>query len=115
MVNIHLRRMGKKKEPYYRIVVADSRKARDGRFIEILGSYDPTGKKETSIDFEKYKEWVGKGAQPTNRVKKIMKFYEEGTLKGKVIEKEIPAEESAEKDTEEKPDTENGKDNEETA
>lgn len=110
MVNIHLRRMGKKKEPYYRIVVADNRAPRDGRFIEILGSYDPTGKKETSVDYEKYGEWLKKGAQPTNRVKKIMKFYKEGTLKGKMVEKAI-------KETEPEENTEETveKNNEETA
>ena len=68
-VKIRLKRMGAKKAPFYRIVVADSRYPRDGRFIEELGYYDPT--KEPSvlkIDDEKAKSWIGKGAQPTDTV-----------------------------------------------
>ena len=66
--------MGAKKAPFYRIVVADSRYPRDGRFIEELGYYDPT--KEPSvlkIDDEKAKSWIGKGAQPTDTVKALLK------------------------------------------
>jgi len=73
-VKIRLRRMGAKKAPFYRVVVADSRYPRDGRFIEELGYYDPT--KEPSvvkIDSEKVKEWIGKGAQPTDTVKTLLK------------------------------------------
>ncbi|MEG1996379.1 MAG: 30S ribosomal protein S16 [Oscillospiraceae bacterium] len=73
-VKIRLRRMGAKKAPFYRIVVADSRFPRDGRFIEEIGSYDPT--KEPSvvkIDAEKAKKWIASGAQPTDTVKKILK------------------------------------------
>ena len=73
-VKIRLRRMGAKKAPFYRIVVADSRFARDGRFIEEIGYYDPT--KEPSVikvDAEKAKKWIESGAQPTDTVKNILK------------------------------------------
>ena len=74
MVNIRVRRMGAKKAPFYRVVVADSRFARDGRFIEEIGYYDPT--KEPSvvkIDAEKAKQWLDNGAQPTDTVREILK------------------------------------------
>lgn len=73
-VKIRLRRMGAKKAPFYRIVVADSRYPRDGRFIEELGYYDPT--KEPSVlkvDDEKAKSWIANGAQPTDTVKSLLK------------------------------------------
>lgn len=73
-VKIRLRRMGAKKAPFYRIVVADSRYPRDGRFIEELGYYDPT--KEPSVlkvDDEKTKSWIANGAQPTDTVKALLK------------------------------------------
>ena len=74
-VKIRLRRMGAKKAPFYRIVVADSRYPRDGRFIEEVGYYDPT--KEPSvikIDEEKAKTWLAHGAQPTDTVKALLKI-----------------------------------------
>ena len=74
MVKIRLKRMGQKKAPFYRIVVADSRYPRDGRFIEELGYYDPT--KEPSVlkvDDEKAKSWIANGAQPTDTVKALLK------------------------------------------
>ena len=74
MVKIRLRRMGSKKNPFYRIVVADSRYPRNGRFIEEIGYYDPT--KEPSvvkIDAEKAKQWLDNGAQPTDTVREILK------------------------------------------
>ena len=74
MVKIRLRRMGAKKAPFYRVVVADSRFARDGRFIEEICYYDPT--KEPSvvkIDAEKAKQWLSNGAQPTDTVREILK------------------------------------------
>ena len=74
MVKIRLRRMGAKKAPFYRVVVADSRFARDGRFIEEIGYYDPT--KEPSVvksDAEKAKQWLDNGAQPTDTVREILK------------------------------------------
>ena len=74
-VKIRLRRMGAKKAPFYRIVVADSRYPRDGSFIEEVGYYDPT--KEPSvikIDEEKAKTWLANGAQPTDTVKALLKI-----------------------------------------
>ncbi len=79
-VKIRLRRMGAKKAPFYRIVVADSRYPRDGRFIEEVGYYDPT--KEPSVikvDAEKVEKWIANGAQPTDTVKSLLKI--EGVLK----------------------------------
>ena len=79
-VKIRLRRMGATKNPFYRIVVADSRYPRDGRFIAELGYYDPT--KEPSgvkIDGDKAKEWMANGAQPTETVKKL--FEKNGITK----------------------------------
>ena len=78
-VKIRLRRMGAKKAPFYRIVVADSRYPRDGRFIEEIGYYVPT--KEPSVvkvDADKAKTWISNGAQPTDTVKVILK--KEGIL-----------------------------------
>lgn len=73
-VKIRLRRMGAKKAPFYRIVVADSRYPRDGRFIEEIGFYDPTKSPSVvKIDADKAKEWIKNGAQPTDTVKKILK------------------------------------------
>ena len=74
MVKIRLRRMGAKKAPFYRIVVADSRYPRDGRFIEELGYYDPMTEPATvKVDGEKVKEWMSNGAQPTDTVKSLLK------------------------------------------
>ena len=73
-VKIRLRRMGQKKAPFYRIVVADSRSPRDGRFIEELGYYDPTKEpSEIRVDEEAAKKWLANGAQPTQTVEKILK------------------------------------------
>ncbi len=74
MVKIRLRRMGAKKAPFYRLVVADSRYPRDGRFIEEVGTYDPTvNPSAISLKKERITEWLGKGAVPTDTVKKILK------------------------------------------
>lgn len=76
-VKIRLKRIGAKKAPFYRIVVADSRYPRDGRFIEEIGYYDPT--KEPSVikvDTEKAKKWIANGAQPTDTVKKLLSIAE---------------------------------------
>ncbi len=73
-VKIRLRRMGAKKAPFYRVVVADSRSPRDGRFIEELGIYDPT--KEPTVfrvEADKVKQWIANGAQPTDTVKVLLK------------------------------------------
>ena len=73
-VKIRLRRMGAKKAPFYRIVVADSRYPRDGRFIEVIGTYNPmTEPAEIKIDAEKAKKWISNGAQPTETVKSLLK------------------------------------------
>ena len=73
-VSIRLRRMGTTRRPAYRVVVADSRSPRDGRFIEILGHYDPlTSPPTVKIDREKVQSWISKGAQPSNTVKKLIK------------------------------------------
>ena len=77
-VKIRLRRMGAKKAPFYRIVVADSRFPRDGRFIEEIGYYDPTKEPSVvSIDKEKADKWLANGAQPTDTVKKLLKVAAE--------------------------------------
>ncbi len=73
-VKIRLRRMGSKKAPFYRIVVADSRFPRDGRFIEELGYYDPTKNPSIiEVDAEKAKKWISNGAQPTDTVRSLLK------------------------------------------
>lgn len=73
-VKIRLRRMGAKKAPFYRVVVADSRFPRDGRFIEEIGYYDPTKEPAViNIDKDKANEWIKKGAQPTDTVKRLLK------------------------------------------
>ncbi len=72
-VKIRLRRMGAKKHPFYRIVVADSRSPRNGRFIESLGYYNPcTEPPSVKVDEEKVKDWVGKGAQATDTTRSIL-------------------------------------------
>jgi small subunit ribosomal protein S16 len=76
-VKLRLMRMGKKKQPTYRVVAADSRSPRDGRFIEIIGIYDP--RQEPSlvrIDMDKARKWVSNGAQPTETVAKLLKIAE---------------------------------------
>ena len=78
-VKISLRRMGAKKAPFYRIVVADSRYPRDGRFIEEIGTYNPVvSPVEVKVDAEKAKQWIANGAQPTDTVKALLK--KEGVL-----------------------------------
>ena len=74
MVKIRLRRMGAKKLPFYRIVVADSRFPRDGRFIEEIGTYDPTTSPSTvKVDAERAQAWIKTGAQPTDTVRALLK------------------------------------------
>ena len=73
-VKIRLRRMGAKKAPYYRIVVADSRSPRDGRCIEEIGTYNPLTEPSTiTVDTEKAQQWIKNGAQPTDTVKALLK------------------------------------------
>jgi len=72
-VKIRLNRLGAKKNPFYRIVVADSRAPRDGRFIEILGNYDPSQNPAVvNVDEDKVLDWMSKGAQPTDTVKNLL-------------------------------------------
>ena len=73
-VKIRLKRMGQKKRPFYRVVVADSRSPRDGKFIEEIGTYNPVSvPKEFKIDNEKAKQWIKNGAKPTSIVEKLFK------------------------------------------
>ena len=75
MVKIRLRRMGAKKSPFYRIVVADSRYPRDGRFIEQLGTYNPLAEPaEVKVDAERAQAWIKTGAQPTDTVKRCLLY-----------------------------------------
>lgn len=79
-VKLRLRRMGAKQKPFYRIVAADSRFPRDGRFIEVVGTYNPIKKPaEIKLDEEKVLSWLGKGATPTDTVKSI--FTTQGIMK----------------------------------
>ena len=74
MVKIRLRRMGAKKNPYYRLVVADSRSPRDGRCIEEIGTYDPLANPAPiNVDVEKAQTWIKNGAQPTDTVRGLLK------------------------------------------
>jgi small subunit ribosomal protein S16 len=74
MLSIRLRRTGAAKRPYYRVVVADSRATRDGRFVEVLGHYDPRPDPSiVTIDTERANYWLGKGARPSNTVKSLLK------------------------------------------
>jgi len=95
MVKIRLARVGAKKRPFYRIVAADSRSPRDGRFIEILGSYSPISEPEvTSLKPERIKYWLEHGAQMTERVRAILK--KEGVVRKWEEAVEAPAEEPQE-------------------
>ena len=77
MVKIRLRRMGAKKNPFYRVVVADSRAPRDGRCIEELGYYDPLAEdQQIKVDLERAKYWIDNGAQPTDTVRGLLKKAE---------------------------------------
>ena len=74
MVKIRLKRIGAKKAPFYRIVVADSRYARDGRFLEEIGHYNPnTNPSDIEVDADRAKKWLNKGAQPTDTVRALLK------------------------------------------
>lgn len=74
MVKIRLKRMGAHKKPFYRVVVADSRNARNGKFIEELGFYDPLKEPPViKIDVEKADKWISEGAQPTDTVRELLK------------------------------------------
>ena len=72
-VKIRLRRMGQKKAPFYRVIVADSRSPRDGRFIEEIGTYDPMAEGDNiKVDLERAKYWISNGAQPTETVRGLL-------------------------------------------
>ncbi|MDE7464433.1 MAG: 30S ribosomal protein S16 [Clostridiales bacterium] len=81
MVKIRLTRLGDHKSPFYRIIVADSRSPRDGRFIEVLGTYDPHLDNGLKLDADKAKEWIKNGAQPTDTVRSLL--IDAGVLEGK--------------------------------
>jgi small subunit ribosomal protein S16 len=94
VISIHLRRAGATKDPHYRVVVADSRKARDGAFIEILGHYHPRFEPaKVVLDVDKAKAWIAKGAQPSDTVKSLMRKVESG-----IVEVERPASPSRHRD-----------------
>lgn len=83
-VKIRLRRVGTKNVPIYRIVVADGRSPRDGRFIENIGTYDPRKAKDNfTVDLERAAYWVGKGAQPSDTVRSILKKAEKAQVASK--------------------------------
>jgi small subunit ribosomal protein S16 len=88
-VKIRLRRMGTKKVPFYRVVVADSRTARDGRFLESLGTYDPQQGPAAKIDAEKALQWLAKGAQPTDTVRSLLRHA--GILRQRASQGKAPA------------------------
>ena len=93
-VKMRLTRMGDKKAPFYRIVVADSRKARDGEYVDLVGTYNPLTNPETvKIDEEKAKKWIANGAQPTDTVKALLKkngILEEKKVAKKATKKTAP-------------------------
>jgi small subunit ribosomal protein S16 len=76
MVRIRLQRAGRRNDPRYRIVVADSRAPRDGKVIEVIGHLNPKDDNDWSLDYERYKYWISKGAQPTKRVLSVVRRLE---------------------------------------
>lgn len=93
MIKLRLRRTGAKKKPSYRIVVADARAKRDGRFIETVGHYNPLTDPSTIVlDGERARYWLGQGAQPTERVAKLLKIQGVTDAEGKLVAVEAPAE-----------------------
>ena len=111
-VRIRLSRGGAKKRPYYRIVVADSRRARDGKFIEQIGTYNPMLTKDNpervKVDLDKAKDWIGKGAQPSNRVQLFLSSMGVGEkpIITEKTKKHLPKKKAEEKPAEEKPEEE---------
>ena len=104
-VKIRLKRIGKKKNAFYRVVVADARSPRDGKFIEELGTYNPlTNPGQMKVDIEKIDEWLSNGAQATDTVRALIKKYKAGELTTEVdkpIEKEVKADKKDEEKKEE--------------
>src|SRR5690242_12534702 len=96
MVKIRLRRTGKTKQPSYRLVVADSRSPRDGKFIEIIGHYNPVRQpKELAIKADRARYWLGVGAQPSDTVVRLLKQVQILDANGKVAPVSEPASEAA--------------------
>jgi len=92
MVKIRLRRMGAKKNPFYRVVVADSKSPRDGRFIEEIGTYNPvTQPSEIKIDIERAEYWIKNGAQPTDTVRALLKKAAPAPIQEETVE--VPSDE----------------------
>jgi small subunit ribosomal protein S16 len=84
-VSIRLRREGAKNRPYYKVVVADSRSPRDGKFIEIIGTYDPKiPGQNSSLDLQRVEYWIGKGAQPSDTVRSLIKKNKKMTVPPKL-------------------------------
>lgn len=104
-VKLRLKRMGAKQRPFYRIVAADSRSPRDGRFIEILGTYNPLLKENNvTLDEEKIEKWINNGAEPTDTVKSILSKNGvwarlKGNKKTKSPKKDKPVKDVEKKDT----------------
>ena len=95
-VKLRLMRMGKTKQPTYRLVAADSRSPRNGRFIDLLGTYEPRAREENpgfKVDEEKLNRWLGNGAQPTERVQKLLE--QNGVLTGEAAAKTLAAKKQA--------------------
>lgn len=91
MVKLRLRRMGARHRPSYRIVVADARAKRDGRFIEVVGIYNPRTEPTTlRIDGERARYWLSQGAQPTDRVAKLLKIQGVTGADGKILDAPAP-------------------------
>lgn len=102
-VSIRLRRAGRKKVPMYRIVIADSRMPRDGKFIEVIGQYAPrTGDKAVTLDAERANYWLNNGAQPSDTVRSllrkagVLKARHEQRLASKLAAKAVPVSETSE-------------------
>ncbi len=89
MVRIRLRRMGAKKSPFYRIVIADQQSPRDGRFIEIIGTYDPNGSK-VEVKSERVAHWMSQGAQPSDSVARLFKMIKVTDEQGKFVAPALP-------------------------
>ncbi len=104
-VKIRLKRIGKKKRPYYRVVVADSRSPRDGRFIEEIGVYDPLKNPAVfQVDREKVEKWLQNGAQPTDTVRALLKNYpQEAEVDSEKQHKDENSEDGKDADVEENP------------
>ena len=99
MVRLRLRRMGAKKAPFYRVVAADATSPRDGRFIEVLGHYNPTKNPQIiELKEDRVKYWLGVGAQPSETVRSL--FRQKGLLKKTPDQDEQPADESADESAE---------------